>query len=531
MTRSTERKRALLSVYDKTGIVDLGRDLAALGYSLLSTGGTAAALKKAGLPVIEIAHYTGQPEILEGRVKTLHPKVHGGILADLSKESHRGDLTRSGIEPIGLVVVNLYPFRQVAARPGARLDDLIEMIDVGGPAMVRAAAKNYRHAGVVVDPSDYAPVLREIKEQGALGEATRFRLAVKAFAHTAAYDAAIRDELGTRAAVTTARLQAAKPPAERPPFPPALSIEARLLQELRYGENPHQRGALYADVGEASGSVATARQLQGKDLSFNNLIDLDAAWRAVNEFESPAAVIVKHSNPCGVATGATLQEAFVKARQCDPTSAFGGIVAFNRALDAPAAMEVVSIFLECLIGPAYDAAARDVLAEKKNLRVLEAGAPGDMFRGVDLRRITGGYLAQDWDRPGDDLRKARVVTQRAPTDEELRALDFAWRVAKHVKSNAIILARADRSIGIGAGQMSRVDSVRLAVMKALQPTRGAVMASDAFFPFRDGLDEAHRAGVAAVAQPGGSIKDDEVIDAANEHGMAMVFTGVRHFRH
>ena len=532
MTRPTDKKRALLSVYDKTGIVELARDLVALGYSLLSTGGTAAALKKGGIPVVEITHYTGQPEILEGRVKTLHPKVHGGILADLSKESHRGDLTRSGIEPIGLVVANLYPFRQVAARPGARLDDLIEMIDVGGPAMVRAAAKNYRHAGVVVDPMDYAPVLRELKEQGALGEATRFQLAVKAFAHTAAYDAAIRDELGTRAAGTTARLQAAaKAPAERPPFPPTLSIEARLLQELRYGENPHQRGALYADAGDGSGAVATARQLQGKDLSFNNIIDLDAAWRAVNDFESPAVVIVKHNNPCGVGTGATLHEAFVKARQGDPTSAFGGIVAFNQPLDAPAASEAASIFLECLIAPGYDAAARDVLAEKKNLRVLEAGAPGEMLRGLDLRRVSGGYLAQDWDRLGGDVRKARAVTKRAPTDEELRALDFAWRVAKHVKSNAIVLARADRSIGIGAGQMSRVDAVRLAVMKALQPTRGAVMASDAFFPFRDGLDEAARAGIVAVAQPGGSIKDDEVIAAADEHGMAMVFTGVRHFRH
>jgi len=532
VTRPADKKRALLSVYDKTGIVDLARDLVALGYSLLSTGGTAAALKKAGLAVVEIAHYTGQPEILEGRVKTLHPKVHGGILADLSKESHRGDLTRSGIEPIGLVVANLYPFRQVAARPGARLDDLIEMIDIGGPAMVRAAAKNYRHAGVVVDPSDYAPVLRELKEQGALGEATRFQLAVKAFAHTAAYDTAIRDELGTRAAGTTARLQtAAKATAERPPFPPILSIEARLLQELRYGENPHQRGALYADAGDGSGAVATARQLQGKDLSFNNIIDLDAAWRAVNDFESPAAVIVKHNNPCGVGTGATLHEAFVKARQCDPTSAFGGIVGFNRTLDAPAASEAASIFLECLIAPGYEAAARDVLAEKKNLRVLEAGAPGEMLRGLDLRRVSGGYLAQDWDLPGGDVRKARAVTKRAPTDEELRALDFAWRVAKHVKSNAIVLARADRSIGIGAGQMSRVDAVRLAVMKALQPTRGAVMASDAFFPFRDGLDEAARAGIVAVAQPGGSIKDDEVIAAADEHGMAMVFTGVRHFRH
>ena len=533
MTRSGGRKRALLSVYDKSGIVDLARELAALGYSLLSTGGTAAALKKAGVPAIEIARYTGQPEILEGRVKTLHPKVHGGILADLSKESHRNDLTRAGIEPIGLIVVNLYPFRQVAARPGARLDDVIEMIDVGGPAMVRAAAKNYRHAGVVVDPADYLQVARELRENGALCEETRLRLAVKAFAHTASYDEAIRDELSARALATTARTgAAATSPAELRLFPPRLSIEARLMQELRYGENPHQRGALYAEADDGPGAVATARQLQGKDLSFNNIIDLDAAWRAVNEFESPAVVIVKHNNPCGVGADATLKEAFVKARQCDPTSAFGGIVAFNRELDAPAAAEAASIFLECLIAPGYDAAARDVLAEKKNLRVMEAGSPREMFRGLDLRRVTGGYLAQEWDvLGGGDVSKARVVTKRAPTAEEMRALDFAWRVAKHVKSNAIVLAHPDRTLGIGAGQMSRVDSVRLAVMKSLQPTKGAAMASDAFFPFRDGLDEGARAGIAAVAQPGGSVKDNEVIAAADEHRMAMVFTGVRHFRH
>jgi len=533
VTRSAGKKRAILSVYDKTGIVELARELVALGYSLLSTGGTAAALKNAGVPVIEIAHYTGQPEILDGRVKTLHPKVHGGILADLSKESHRNDLTRAGIEPIDLVVVNLYPFRQTAARPGARLDEIIEMIDVGGPAMVRAAAKNHRHAGVVVDPADYAPVLRELRENGALGDSTRFQLAVKAFAHTASYDAAIRDELGARAAATTTRPGAAtKPPGERPPFGPIVSIEARLLQELRYGENPHQRGALYAEPGDGSGAVATARQLQGKDLSFNNIIDLDAAWRAVNELEPPAAVIVKHSNPCGVGAGATLQEAFVKARQGDPTSAFGGIVAFNRELDAPAASEAAAIFLECVIAPGYDAAARDVLSEKKNLRVMEGGDPRGMLHGIDLRRVTGGYLAQDWDVLGaGEVPNARLVTRRTPTAEELRALDFAWRVAKHVKSNAIVLARSDRTLGIGAGQMSRVDSVRLAVMKSLQPTKGAVMASDAFFPFRDGIDEAARAGIAAVVQPGGSVKDDEVIAAADEHGMAMVFTGVRHFRH
>ncbi len=532
MTRPAGKRRALLSVFDKTGVVDLGRELSALGYTLLSTGGTATALKDGGVPVVEIAHYTGQPEILEGRVKTLHPKVHGGILADLSKETHRADLTRSGIEPFALVIVNLYPFREVAARPGARLEEVIEMIDVGGPAMVRAAAKNHRNVGVVVDPGDYPAVLRELKESGALRDETRFALAVKAFAHTASYDAAIRDELGARLAGTTAKAVGA-PPARpvRPVLPKHLTIEARLLQELRYGENPHQRGALYGEAGEIGGTVAAARQLQGKELSFNNIIDLDAAWRAVNEFDLPAAVIIKHDNPCGVGVGASLKDAFAKARQCDPTSAFGGIVAFNRALDAPAAIEVAAIFLECLIAPAYDAGARDVLVEKKNLRVMEAGSALGLYRGLDVRRVTGGYLAQDWDTATADMTKAHVATKRPPGPEELRALDFAWRVAKHVKSNAIVLARADRTIGIGAGQMSRVDSVRLAVMKSLVPLTGAVMASDAFFPFRDGVDVAAKAGIAAVAQPGGSLKDAEVIAAADEHGMAMVFMGTRHFRH
>ena len=532
MTRSGIRKRALLSVYDKTGVVDLARELTALGYTLLSTGGTAAALKKAGVAAVEIAHYTGQPEILEGRVKTLHPKVYGGILADLSKESHRSDLTRAGIEPIGLVIVNLYPFREVAARPGARLDDVIEMIDIGGPAMVRAAAKNHRHVGVVVDPSDYRAVLRELRDGGALGDETRFQLAVKAFAHTASYDAAIKDELSGRLLATTERSTGAPPaPGAQPGFPQYLVIEAHLLQELRYGENPHQRGALYAGTEDAPGAVAAARQLQGKELSFNNILDLDAAWRAVNEFPSPAAVIVKHSNPCGAGVAAALQEAFIRARQCDPTAAFGGIAAFNRPLDAPAAKEAASIFLECLIAPGYESAARDILAEKKGLRVMEAGAGRRMFEGLDVRRVTGGYLVQDWDVAPTDLARARVVTKRAPSAEELQALDFAWRVARHVKSNAIVLARAGRTLGIGAGQMSRVDSVRLAVMKSLQPTQGAVMASDAFFPFRDGVDEAARAGITAVAQPGGSVKDSEVIAAADEHGMAMVLTGTRHFRH
>ena len=527
------KKRALVSVYDKSGVVDMARGLVGLGFTVLSTGGTAAALKKAGIPAVEVSHYTGHPEILEGRVKTLHPKIHGGILADATKENHRSDMTRTGIEPIALVVVNLYPFREVAARPDAGLEDLIEMIDIGGPAMVRSAAKNYRNVGVVVDPADYGRVLEEIGSLGSLRDETRSALALKAFAHTASYDAAIVDALTRRFGATARReTAAAAGRAEAPrPLPERLALDLRLARTLRYGENPHQRGALYVEGSPGSATVAGARQIGGKDLSFNNLLDLDAAWRLVLEFAAPASVIVKHNNPCGVATGGTLQEAFVKARQTDAASAFGGIVAFNREVDAAAANEAASIFLECVIAPGYATAARDILAGRPTLRVMEAPGTEEVFQGYDLRRVTGGVLIQDWDLAGTDMARARVVTRRAPAPDEIKALDFAWRVAKHVKSNAIVLARADRTVGIGAGQMSRVDSVRLAVMKAQQPTAGTVLASDAFFPFRDGLDEAARAGATAVAQPGGSQKDAEVVAAADEHGLAMVFTGVRHFRH
>ncbi len=536
------RKRALISVHDKTGIVDLARRLVSLGHILLSTGGTAAALRKAGLPVVEISHYTGHPEILEGRVKTLHPRVHGGILADPAKESHRADLARTGIEPIGLVIVNLYPFREVAARPGSPLEDLIETIDIGGPTLIRAAAKNYKNVGVVVDPADYEAVAEELCGNGVLGEQTRRALAAKAFAHTASYDAAIRDELPRRfaalqpqAATGTADASvasAARGGTGAAPFPPRLSLDLSLVRELRYGENPHQRGALYAEAGAGPETVAGASQIQGKELSYNNLLDLDAAWRLVLEFAPPAAVIVKHNNPCGAALGANLLEAFVKARRTDPVSAFGGIVAFNREVDAEAAAEITTLFLECVIAPGYGPEARERLARKPALRVLQiSGATRGLYRGFDLRRVTGGLLAQDWDVAETDLTRSRVATKRPPTDQELRALDLGWRVAKHVRSNAIVLAHADHTVGIGAGQMSRVDSVRLARMKAQEPTRGTVLASDAFFPFRDGLDEAVEAGISAVVQPGGSVKDAEVIAAADEHGLAMVLTGVRHFRH
>ncbi len=513
-------KRALISVHDKRGVEAFARRLAAKGYTILSTGGTALALRKAGIEVTEVSAYTGHPEILGGRVKTLHPKVHGGLLADPSQPGHRADLERTGIEPIALLAVNLYPFREVASRAGAPLDEVIEMIDIGGPAMVRSAAKNHRNVAVVVDPEDYEPVLGEIEKNGDLADLTRKALAVKAFGHTAAYDAAIHEELSRRFAGA---------PGD---FPGRLSLSFTLLSPLRYGENPHQRAALYADPDAGAGAVASARKLQGKELSYNNILDLDAAWRLVLEFERPAAAVIKHNNPCGVATAASLQEAFDKARRTDEISSFGGIVAFNREMDEAAAASVTSLFLECVIAPGYTPAARDILAAKTGLRVMQAAPdPASAYRGLDLRRVTGGLLVQDWDRAPTDMGSARVASKRPPTAEEVRALDFAWRVARHVKSNAIVLARADRTIGIGAGQMSRVDSVRLACMKAAEPTAGTVLASDAFFPFRDGVDEAARAGITAVVQPGGSMRDSEVIAAADEHGLAMLFTGVRHFRH
>jgi phosphoribosylaminoimidazolecarboxamide formyltransferase/IMP cyclohydrolase len=527
---------ALLSVYDKTGIVELARRLDRLSFGILSTGGTAEALRSAGIAVTDVARHTGHPEILGGRVKTLHPRIHGGLLGDTTKKEHRAEMETAGIDPIALVVVNLYPFRETAARPDAPIAELIEMIDIGGPAMIRSGAKNHACVGVVVDPGDYDEVVQELGD-GGLRPETRRRLAVKAFAHTAAYDAAIRDTLERRFATPprdAAARDAAAPDAtaDGARFPADLRLEFRRALSLRYGENPHQRAALYLDAGVSSGTVARARQLQGKELSYNNLLDLDAAWRAVREFATPAAVIVKHNNPCGVALAETPAAAFEAARRTDPTSAFGGILAFNREVDAAAATAATSLFLECLIAPSIASAARPILATKTGLRVLEAG-PSLAGDGVwhDLRSISGGLLLQDRDDVDTDLSRARVVTRRAPEAAERKALDLAWRVAKHVKSNAIVFARDDHTVGIGAGQMSRVDSVRLAAMKAQEPTAGCVMASDAFFPFRDGLDEAARAGITAVVQPGGSMRDAEVIAAADEHDLAMIVTGVRHFRH
>jgi len=510
---------ALLSVSDKTGLVDLGRALTEIGLGLLSTGGTATALRAAGLPVLTVDELTGSPEILDGRVKTLHPKVHAGILAKPTPE-HMAELAAFGGRPIDLVVVNLYPFRETAAKPGVTLAQLIEQIDIGGPSMIRGAAKNHARVGVVCDPADYGRVVEELRSSGGkLSDETRFALACKAFAHTAAYDTAIAATLPARAGGAG--------------WPATFVLEARLAQSLRYGENPHQKGAFYRTVPAVRGGcIAAAEQHGGKELSYNNILDADAAWEAVRAFEATAAVVVKHTNPCGAAVGATVAEAYRRAREADAISAFGGIVALNRPVDEAAARLLAETFLEAVVAPSFAPAALDVLRAKKDLRLLSVpAADAAAAPALEVKSVGGGLLVQDRDARSDDLAAAKVVTQRAPTADELRGLDLAWRVCAHVKSNAIVLATAEATVGIGAGQMSRVDSVKNAVEKAGERARGAVLASDAFFPFRDGPDVAAKAGVTAIVQPGGSKRDAEVIDAANEHGIAMIFTGTRHFRH
>jgi phosphoribosylaminoimidazolecarboxamide formyltransferase/IMP cyclohydrolase len=515
-------KRALLSVSDKTGLVDFARALHALGVELLSTGGTARAIREAGIPVVEVADYTGFPEMLDGRVKTLHPKIHGGILARRDLPEHVEAMQRHGIGGIDLVCVNLYPFAQTVAKPGCSIEEAIENIDIGGPAMVRSAAKNHAHVTIVTDPADYARVIGEMQAGGgSVSEATRFSLAIKAFEHTAAYDGAIANHFGRLVAQSA--------------FPRTLNLQFRQAQALRYGENPHQAAAFYVAADEGEASVATARQLQGKELSYNNIADADAALECVKQFDTaPACVIVKHANPCGVAYGANLLQAYERAYSTDPESAFGGIIAVNGELDAETARAIVERqFVEVIIAPRVAAAAVEVCAAKKNVRLLECGPwPTQPGRRLDFKRVTGGLLVQDADLALYESLK--VVTRRAPTEAQMQDLLFAWRVAKFVKSNAIVYARDGMTIGVGAGQMSRVNSARIAAIKAEQAgleVKGAVMASDAFFPFRDGIDQAAAAGIAAVIQPGGSVRDEEVIAAADEHGMAMVFTGMRHFRH
>ncbi len=518
-------RRALVSAYDKDGIVSFCRDLDAAGIEILSTGGTARLLEENGVPVVRVSDVTGFPEMLDGRVKTLHPKIHAGILAVRSDPRHLEDLRRHGIGTVDLVVCNLYPFEKTASMEGIGLDEAVEMIDVGGPTMVRAAAKNFAHVGVVVDPSDYADVSAEIGERGELLPSTRLALAVKAFRHTADYDAAI--------AVYLSRVgPAGELPVEIAGFPEKLELSFLKAADLVYGENPHQKAAFYREAAATGASVASAAKLQGKPLSFNNVLDLDAALNLVASFRRGACAIVKHGNPCGAALGEAPGEAFRKALECDPLSAYGGVIAFNRSVDGAAAKAIAEAFYEAVLAPEFDPEARDLLARKKNLRLIATGGlEGHRRRGRDYRRVGGGLLAQDWDDAPDPVREAKVVTRRAPTEDEWRALEFAWTVVRHVKSNAIVYAFADRAVGIGAGQMSRVDSARFGVEKARTPLRGSVVASDAFFPFPDGLLVAADAGATAAIEPGGSIRDGEVIAAADERGLAMVFTGRRHFRH
>ncbi|MDR0717097.1 MAG: bifunctional phosphoribosylaminoimidazolecarboxamide formyltransferase/IMP cyclohydrolase [Azoarcus sp.] len=530
--------QALISVSDKEGVLAFAQGLAALGVELLSTGGTARLLKDAGLTVTEIADHTGFPEMLDGRVKTLHPKVHGGILARRDLPAHLETLRAHGISTIDLVCVNLYPFEKTVARPGVTLAEAIENIDIGGPAMVRSAAKNYAGVAIVTDPADYAGVLAELEANGgALALSTRFALARKAFAHTARYDGMIANWL--TAAPEGVEAGPEKPAPAPAPFPARLHLALDRAQTLRYGENPHQQAAFYREPGAPPDSIAACRQLQGKELSYNNIADSDAAWECVKTFAAPACVIVKHANPCGVAIAAGLEEAYEKAFKTDSTSAFGGIIAFNGEVDAAVveAMSAHKHFVEVLIAPAFTDAARALLSAKQNLRVLETsleargGAPR---RALEFKRVGGGLLAQtpdDFDPGPQDL---KIVTKKAPTPEQIEDLLFAERVARFVKSNAIVFCSGGMTLGVGAGQMSRVDSTRIASIKARNAglaLEGSVVASDAFFPFRDGIDILAASGAAAVIQPGGSVRDEEVIAAADEHGLAMVFTGARHFRH
>jgi phosphoribosylaminoimidazolecarboxamide formyltransferase/IMP cyclohydrolase len=539
MTRSTSRiQRAILSVTDKTGLVEFARKLSALGVELISTGGTAKLLRDSGVAVKDISELTGFPEMLDGRVKTLHPKVHGGILHRRENPAHTAAVAAQGIEPIDMVVVNLYAFEKTAAKPGVAFEELIENIDIGGPSMIRSAAKNFHDVAVVTSPADYPAIAEELgRSQGELSLETKWKLAQKAFATTAAYDSAIASTLegipdaNNFAPPATAELRSAGQPRAAVPtkgevFPQTLRLSFQKTLDLRYGENPHQKAAMYSD-GSGVG-VANARQLQGKELSYNNIVDLQAAWDLSQEFDEPVCAIIKHTNPSGTATGKTLAEAYKRALECDPVSAFGGVIGVNRPIDGEAAEEMHKLFLEVIAAPAFDEAAKARFATKKNLRLVEVTAAPQKWT---LKNISGGILLQDNDsRPLQDV-DLKVVTQRAPTPEETRALLFAWKVCKHVKSNAIVYARDGQTVGVGAGQMSRVDSAKIGAMKAQLPLKGTVAASDAFFPFPDGVEEIAKAGATAIIQPGGSQRDPEVIAASDRLGLAMLFTGVRHFRH
>ncbi len=516
---SNRIQRAILSVTDKTGLVDFARRLAALGIELISTGGTAKLLRESGIAVKDISDLTGFPEMLDGRVKTLHPKVHGGILHRREDPKHVAAVKEHGIQPIDMVVVNLYAFEKTAAKPGVAFEELIENIDIGGPSMIRSAAKNFHDVAIITSPSDYESIADELDlNAGQLSKETRWRLAQKAFATTAAYDSAI--------ASTLERISPEKVELSQDIFPDTLRFSFHKTLDLRYGENPHQKAAMYSD-GSGKG-VANARQLQGKELSFNNIVDLQVAWDLAQEFDEPVVAIIKHTNPCGTATGKTLAEAYQRALECDPVSAFGGVIGVNRPVDLAAAEEMHKLFLEVIAAPSFDEAAKEKFASKKNLRLVEVVAANQKWI---LKNVSGGMLVQDADVRLLQESDLRVVTKRPPTPEETRALLFAWKVCKHVKSNAIVYARDGQTVGVGAGQMSRVDSAKIGAMKAQLPLKGTVAASDAFFPFPDGVEEIAKAGATAIIQPGGSQRDPEVIEAADRLGLAMLFTGVRHFRH
>jgi phosphoribosylaminoimidazolecarboxamide formyltransferase/IMP cyclohydrolase len=520
-------ERALISVFDKTGIVEFAKRIAALRIEILSTGGTAKLLREAGVAVRDVSDFTGWPEMLGGRVKTLHPKVHGGLLFRRKHAEDQKQAAEQGIAPIDLVVVNLYPFEATAAKVDLTAEELVENIDIGGPTMLRSAAKNFESVTVVTDPADYERVTRELESSQETSLATRLELARKVFAATSRYDGMITTEL-ERLSASSAQVALR----ERPLLPERIHVALRRQQELRYGENPHQAAALYVPAGRPPVGLAAAKQLQGKELSYNNFVDLEAARSLAAEFSKPASVIIKHNNPCGTAEQETLRDAYLKAYACDPISAFGGVLAFNRVVDAATAEEVAKLFVECIAAPGFDEKAKAIFAAKKNLRLLELAKTGLLQdSGLQFKRICGGVLVQQPDLGEIQDTELRTVSKRVPTAEEMHTMRFAWKVSKHVKSNAIVFARDGATVGVGAGQMSRVDSVKIAVMKAQTPLQGSVVASDAFFPFPDGVEEAAKAGATAVIQPGGSVRDNDVIAAADRLDLAMVFTGLRHFLH
>ena len=514
-------QRAILSVTDKTGLIEFAQKLSKMNVELISTGGTAKLLRDAGIAVKDISELTGFPEMLDGRVKTLHPKVHGGILHRRENPAHRNAVAEHDIQPIDMVVVNLYAFEKTASKPGAPFEEMVENIDIGGPSMIRSAAKNFQDVAVVTSPEDYDAIAKEMAEsKGQLAQETTWRLAQKAFAVTAAYDSAIASTLERVSSNGHFQLQPDSA------FPQTLRLSFSKVMDLRYGENPHQKAAMYSDG--SSGGTANGRQIQGKELSYNNIVDLQAAWDLAQEFEEPVCAIIKHTNPCGAGTGKSLVEAYKRALECDPVSAFGGVIGVNRPVNADAAEEMAKLFLEVIAAPSFDEGAKAKFAAKKNLRLVEISAVPQKWI---LKNISGGMLMQDADMRSLEKNDLRVVSKRQPTVEEKQALLFAWKVCKHVKSNAIVYARDGQTVGVGAGQMSRVDSCKIGASRAILPLKGTVAASDAFFPFPDGVQEIAKAGATAIIQPGGSVRDQEVIDAADGLGLAMIFTGVRHFRH